>query len=183
MEDERIVEMFWQRNEEALREAGQTYGRYLRAIAGRILSRAEDAEECVNDTWIRAWNAIPPARPRRLAAFLGAITRNLAIDRLRRERSGRRAGTEADLCLEELSECIGEDRPIEEGLAFTELLNHFLKSLPEEERRLFLLRYWYVLSIREAAEAAGLTEGAAAMRLQRTRKKLRDFLQKEGIEV
>ena len=183
MEDHQIIELYWQRNESAIQESQSKYGAYCAAIAGSILHAAEDAEECVNDTWLRAWNAMPPERPGRLAVFFGRITRNLAIDRYRRDRTQKYGGGQTALCLDELGECIGEESPIEDRLALRELVNHFLQGLSEKNRRIFLLRYWYVLPVAEIAKQLGSSEGAVKMSLQRAREKLKTALEQEGIGV
>ena len=180
MEDAQIIRLFWERNEEAIRECRDAYGRYCRSIAGRILSRQEDLEECLNDTWLRAWNSIPPQKPQKLAVFLGTITRNLSLDRLRREKRMRRGGGEAALCLEELEECIGEEQPIEDRLALRETLNRFLSGLSEDTRRVFQMRYWYMMPVSEIASREKKSESAVKMLLLRTRRLLADFLKQEG---
>ena len=183
MEDDNIIELYWQRDESAIRESEMKYGGYCSSIADNILHSAEDTEECVSDTWFRAWNTMPPDRPSRLALFFGRITRNLAIDRYRRGRSQKYGGGQTALCLEELAECIGESSPIEDRLTLRELLNRFLGALPEKNRDVFLLRYWYMMPVKEIAVRKALSEGAVKMILQRVREKLRDCLEKEGIGV
>lgn len=180
MEDYQIVELYWQRNESAIQESQEKYGDYCATIANNVLRVPEDAEECVNDTWLRAWNAIPPKRPGSLAIFLGRITRNLAIDRYRRDRTQKNGGGQIALCLEELGECVGENRPIEDRLALRETVNRFLQGLPEKSRRIFLLRYWYVMPVAEIARRSGLSEGAVKMSLLRLREKLKSELEQEG---
>ena len=186
MEDQKIVELYWARSEEALAQASGKYGRYCHTIAYNILYDDPDSEECVNDTWLRSWGAIPPARPFSLKAFLGKITRNLALDR--REASGakKRGGGEADAVLDELSECIedpsagGHDF---EDIELTEILNAFLEGLEPQKRRLFLRRYWYFDSVKEIADSSGLSESNVKTSLMRMREKLRDHLAKEGIRI
>lgn len=178
MEDMEIVALYWQRDEAAIRESAAKYGSYCSTIARSILHSPQDTEECVNDTWLRAWNAMPPDRPSRLAAFLGRITRNLAIDRWRRNR--RQNGGQLPLCLEELAGCIGEDSAVEDRVALRELLDTFLRSLSAQQRRIFLLRYWYILPVSEIAARCGMGESAVKMTLQRTRNKLRHYLEQEG---
>ena len=181
MDDSVITELYWQRDERAINESRSKYGAYCSTIADNILHSAEDTEECVNETWLKAWNAIPPERPSRLSAFLGKITRNLAIDRYRRDRSGRCGGGQTALCLDELGECTGGETAIEDRLALRELLNIFLRGLPEKNRDIFLLRYWYMMPVAEIAKRNALTEGAVKMILQRVRKKLKKYLEKEGV--
>lgn len=183
MEDNDIIELYWQRDEAAVRESMTKYGAYCSAIAGNILHSAEDAEECVNDTWMRVWNTIPPEKPGRLSAFLGKITRNLAIDKYRRCRSQKYGGGQTALCLDELGECIGEDVPIEDRIALRELMHSFLTALTDKNRDIFLLRYWYMMPVCEIAERYGISEGAVKMILQRTRSKLKGYLEKEGVGI
>lgn len=183
MEDSHIIELYWQRDEAAIRESQIKYGGYCSTIANNILHSAEDTEECVNDTWLRAWNVMPPEKPNRLAVFFGRITRNLAIDKYRKDRSQKYGGGQTPLCLDELSECISENRPIEDRIAFKEQLNRFLNDLPEKNRVLFLLRYWHFMSIAEIAEQYGISEGAVKMTLRRVREKLKDYLEQEGFGI
>lgn len=183
MEDTHIIELYWQRNEMAIKESKTKYGAYCGTIAGNILHSAEDTEECVNDTWLHAWNSIPPEKPCRLSVFLGRITRNLAIDRYRRNKFQKHGGGQAALCIDELSECIGENSPVEDRAALNELLNIFLSSLPEKNRNIFLLRYWYFIPVRDIARRCGMTEGAVKMILQRVRSKLKEYLEKEGVGI
>lgn len=182
MEDERIIELYFARDDAAIKASSDKYGSYCSAIAQNILNCHEDTEECVNDTWLRAWNAIPPTRPSRLSVFLGRITRNLALDRYRKANSQKSTGSRTALCLEELSECIGqEDTSIEDDLALKDLLEKFLTTIPTRDKDIFLYRYWYFLSVEEIAERYRLSAGAVKMNLMRTRKKLKELLDKEGV--
>ncbi len=183
MEDSTIIELFVQRKETAVSESQAKYGTYCSTIANNILHSEEDSEECVNDTWLHAWNSIPPHIPQRLAVFFGKITRNLAIDKFRSDRAKKHGGGQITLCLDELSECIGEDSPIEDNIMLRDLLNTFLSDLPEKKRDLFLLRYWYIMPINEIAEKYGMTDGSVKMTLMRIRKKLKEKLEKEGIGI
>lgn len=183
MEDIQIIELYWQRDETAIKESRTKYGGYCSTIANNILHSAEDTEECVNDTWFRAWNTMPPEKPNRLAVFLGRITRNLAIDKYRKDRSQKYGGGQTALCLDELGECIGEDSPIEDRLALRELLKSFLRDLSDKNRNIFLLRYWYMMPVSEIAKRNDISEGAVKMILQRVRDKLRTYLKKEGIGI
>ncbi|MBP1572253.1 MAG: sigma-70 family RNA polymerase sigma factor [Oscillospiraceae bacterium] len=180
MDDKRIIELYWERNESAIKESRLAYGSYCATIADNILHSKEDTEECVNDTWIRAWNTIPPEKPRRLAHFLGRITRNLAIDRYRSGRSQKNGGGQISCCLDELSECIGEENPIEDKVALREILNSFLRLLDKKNREIFLLRYWYMMPVNEIARSFDMSEGAVKMVLKRVREKLRVYLESEG---
>lgn len=183
MEDNKIIELYWQRDETAITECQIKYGAYCGTIANNILCSAEDTEECVNDTWLRVWNVIPPEKPSRLSVFLGRITRNLAIDKYRKDNAQKYGSGQIALCLDELSECIGEDDPVEDRVALRDLLNTFLKSLPEKNRNIFLMRYWYFMSVSEIAKEYDLSEGAVKMILQRIRNKQKDYLEKEGVGI
>lgn len=183
MDDGRIVMLFWQRSETAVSESQSKYGSYCQSIADNILRSEQDAEECVNDTWLGAWNSIPPKKPNRLSVFFGRITRNLAIDRYRKKHALKNGGGEYPLCLDEIGECIGEDHPIEDRYELKCLLDSFLEELPEKNRNVFLLRYWYCTPVMKIALMYGMTEGAVKMRLKRTRSKLKEYLIQEGIGV
>ena len=182
MEDREIVELFWARDEGAIPAAQERYGARLTALTERLLGSSQDAEECVNDTWLRAWRAIPPERPENLFAYLVRVCRNLALDRLDRRSARKRAG---EVLTGELETCVPaalagwEADP--EGLG--ELLTAFLRDLPAEERRVFLLRYWFGDPIREIARRTGWGESRVKVTLLRTRRKLRDYLEREGISV
>lgn len=184
MEDQQIVELYWNRSEEAISETDAKYGRYCYCIAHNILTSKEDAEEIVSDTYLSAWNTIPPRRPGILATFLGKITRCLSIDRWRQRNSYKRGGGEVVLALEELEQCLASPQTVElsyERKRFKLVFNRFLEALPETERRVFLCRYWYVDSIADIAETFGFSESKVASMLHRTRKKLRATLEQEGL--
>lgn len=183
MDDEKIIGLYWQRDQQAIGESREKYGAYCGTIAENILHSKEDTEECLNDTWARAWESIPPERPRRLGVFLGRLCRNLAIDKWRHQRSGKQGGGQTALCLEELSECIGEEQQIEDRLALREALNAFLRAQTEKNRKIFLLRYWYMLPVAEVARRCGMSEGAVKMQLSRLRNKLKESLDKEGVAL
>lgn len=183
-DDRKIIELFFSRSETAIEEARKKYGKYCNAIALNILHSAEESEECLNDTWLRAWNSIPPNKPERLSVFLGSIARNLAIDRYRKSKSGKRGKGEATVCLEELAECISDENwsSFTDTVYLKDALNRFLKELSGGARDIFMLRYWYMLPIKEAARRLGIKEGTARMSLSRTRAALREFLENEGFE-
>lgn len=186
MEDGRIVELFWARSEDAVPALSDKYGGYLRKIAENILGSPGDAEECVNDAYMRAWSAIPPERPGVLSAFMGRVTRNLAINRLNARASGKRGGGELALALEELSEVIPAGDDVELTVHRRELLeavNGFLGTLPKRDRRAFVLRYWYAESVSAIAKRLGISENSVSVTLHRTRKKLREYLTERGFEV
>ena len=186
MDDETIIQLFLARDEEAIREASKQYGSYCYLIAHRILGNPADAEECVNDTWLRAWNAIPPQEPASLSLFFGKITRNLAIDRYREAHRIRRGSGESLVVLEELGDLVsGSDSPETELLA-KELkteIDAFLQSLPQEKRYLFILRYWYAEKISDIAVRFGMTPNHVSVVLKRIRKQLKRRLQKKGYEL
>lgn len=183
MTDEEIIACYWQRDQQAVTASAEKYGTYCRSIAQNILQDPLDAEECVNDTWLRAWGSIPPNRPRRLKLFLARLTRNLALDRLRGRCAEKRGGGETDLLLEELSECVSGDREPESALLAKELgaeIDRFLQALPQRECSLFLKRYFYGESVKTLARAWGLTPHHVTVLLSRTRQKLKRYLNKEG---
>ncbi len=184
MEDSRIIEMYWQRDEQALTLTRRKYGAYCHAIALQILHNREDAAECENDTYLRAWNGMPPDRPRGLRPYLGAITRRLSLDRWRERKSQKRGGGEVALSLEELGECVSHPDTVPEAVEAVEvsaILSDFLRSLPPAECDLFLRRYWYFDSVAQIAKRYGYSESKVKMTLGRTRDKLRAVLEKEGI--
>jgi len=186
MEDSRIIELYWARSEEAITASSEKYGGHCYAIAQRILGQSEDSRECVNDTWLRAWNSIPPCRPDSLKAFLGTITRRLALDRRRCDRAEKRGGGEVTLALEELRDCVASpacvEREAEEG-ELAELLDRFLASLNKEARIIFLQRYWYLMPIREISLQNSMSESKITSMLHRIRKELRSCLEQEEIAL
>ena len=184
MEDTQIIALYWERNEAAISETDRKYGSFCRGIAQRILQIREESEECVNDTYLQAWNNMPPEKPNAFRAWLGKITRNLALSRYRKTHAEKRGGGQAELALEELQECISSRGSVEElteSKEIVELLNRFLKELPEKERSYFLRRYWNLNSVKEIAEAYGVKPGQVSAQLFRTRGKLRAALDQEGI--
>ena len=186
MKDEAIIELFWARSEAAIDETDRAYGRYCHSIAYRILRVHEDAKETVNDTWLKAWNTIPPERPHHLKGFLGRITRQLSINRLERETAQKRGAGQYALALDELAECI-PDRNRSEDLtdltALRDALNRFLRGLSAEHRSVFLRRYWYAQSVAEIAAGCGMSESKVKSMLLRTRNRLRKMLTAEGSEL
>ncbi len=180
MTDETIIDLFWNRDEAALSAVGERYGRYLQTVAERILANGADAEECVSDAYLRAWNAIPPARPTVLKAFLAKITRNLALNRLRDSHAEKR-GEFAEV-LDELSECVGPE-DTERALNEKELtlcVNRFLHTLPERDCGIFLRRCFYAEPVKEIARRYRITADSVSVILNRTRKKLKEVLRAEG---
>lgn len=183
MTDTQIIELYFLRDENAIAESRIKYGSYCHSIAYNILHSKEDSEECVNDTWLGAWNTMPPHKPDRLALFLGSITRNISVNLFRKRTAEKRGGTETEICLDELEECVGNDECTGEALELREALNRFLDCTKPKAKKVFVLRYWYMLPVKEAAALCGMTEGQAKMSLKRTREKLKKFLEKEGVEI
>ncbi len=185
MEDNKIIELFWAREEEAVSETASKYGKLCFAIAGNILQNREDREECVSDTYLALWNAIPTAWPQRFAAFIGRIVRNLALDRYAYLHAGKRAQGAA-VAFEELEECVsGKDSPEDEteNKRVEEAINAFLADLEKDKRRVFVMRYWYFDSLEKISQRTGFSEGKIKSMLFQLRKKLRAHLESEGIEV
>ena len=183
MDDQAIIGLYFDRSETAIAETAQKYGSYCFSIAFNILSDREDSEESVNDTYMAAWNNIPPRVPTVLATFLGRLTRNISLNRWRTRQAYKRGGGELPLALEELEGCISGGETPEEQLEKKELLralNRFLAGLPETERKIFVCRYWYLDPISDTAARLGWTESRVKSQLHRTRNKLRRHLEKEG---
>lgn len=186
MEDEQIIELFWARSERAIAEADARYGKYCCTIAYNILSSMEDSAECVNDTWLSAWRSMPPKRPSCLSAFLGKLTRNLALNRYRSRRADKRGGGQLTLALEELGECAGaqnEMEGVEDRALIVSVLDRFLASLSKRDRMVFVRRYWYFSPVAEIAKDYGLSQSNVKMILSRGRNKLRQALEQEGVRV
>lgn len=186
MEDKKIVELYWQRNEAAITETSAKYGNYCTAIAMNILDIIEDAEECVNDTYVNAWNSMPPHKPNVLKTFLGRITRNLSFNRYKHDRAEKRGGGEVEVVLSELGECVSGASSVEDELKRRELakaIDDFLDSLSEKKRDIFVLRYWYSESVSKIAKQFNMKEGAVSMILNRLRADLRGYLYERGFEI
>ena len=184
VEDEKIIELYWNRDENAVYETSEKYGKYLFAIAYKILSDEEDSEESVNDTYLGAWNAIPPQKPKILSAFLGRITRNISLKKYRDKRTQKRGFGEVDLVYEEMEETISSKCSLFDDIEIKELsktINSFLYSIPVTERRIFICRYWYLDSIEDICKNFGFGKSKIKSMLFRTRKKLLSFLEKEGV--
>lgn len=182
MDDSNIIDLYFNRDETAIGETSRKYGAYCYTVANNILSSHEDAEECVNDTWMRTWNSIPPQRPQVLKLFLLRITRNISLDRLKAVRAKKRGGGETELAIEELSECIpGAGDVIDEIIEneLSGLIRRFVHSLPDLERAIFVRRYFFLESVKAVADRYGMSEGSVMTRLSRTRKKLRTLIEKE----
>lgn len=183
MEDEKIVELYWQRSESAIAETQRKYGRYCFSIARNILPYREDAQECVNDTYLAAWNAIPPSKPNILSSFLGKLTRRISIDRWRNLSAGKRGGGTVALALDELAECIpGSSDPAAEVEAkeLAQSIDRFLDTLPFTERKVFLMRYFELAGMKDIGAQLNISDSKVKSMLHRTRAKLRVHLEKEG---
>ena len=183
MDDQRIIEQFFARDEKALAECESAFGRYCKAIANNILGSDEDAEEVFNDTLLRAWNTIPPEKPRSLKVYLGTLARNLSLDRYRKMTAEKRGGCEISLCAEEAEEFLADTVSVEDEYERGELrkfLNEFLHSLPDRECDIFVRRYFYCDSTAEIARRFALKEANVLVILSRTRKKLKEALRKGG---
>ncbi len=184
MEDHKIVDLFWARSERAITEASEKYGNYCYAIAYNILANHEDAAESVNDTYLNAWNSMPPHRPNKLSTFLGKITRRVSIDKWRRLSADKRGGGELMLALDELSGCIPSPHNVEqemEGAELAGIIRDFLLHLPSAERRVFICRYWYLDSISSISRQFKFSESKVKMMLHRTRRRLLAHLTERGV--
>ena len=186
MEDRDSVDLYWQRNQDAIHETASKYGNYCESIAKNILANSEDAQECVNDTYLSAWNSIPPHRPNFLSTYLGKITRHLSFDRFRHKNAGKRGGGEIALVLDELAECVSGTDSVEDAFARKQLIteiNAFLNTLPQEKCSIFLCRYWYAVPVSEIAKRFGMTENNVSVTLNRTRNKLKIYLTEKGYDL
>ena len=186
MKDTEIIDLYWSRDESAISATADVYGNYCYSIAYNILQCNEDAQECVNDTYWKAWQSIPPQRPSRLATYLGKITRNLSINRLKLLNAQKRGRGQTDLALNELDSCIpaatGTEQ-IADEILLAGAINQFLREQPRTERNIFICRYWHLYSVEELAKSFGMRENTVASLLFRMRKKLKSYLEKEGIQV
>ena len=186
MNDREIIELYFARDERAIKETEAVYGRYCFAVAENILRNVSDSEECVNDTYLRAWDAIPPKRPHSLKLFLGKITRNLALNRYFSERAEKRGGGEFALALSEVEDFISDGGSHDEELSAKELSEHlrrFLLDRSPRDRAIFIRRYFYFDSVSDIAAATSVSEKNVYLILSRTRKKLKEYLQKEGYTI
>ncbi|MBR6536664.1 MAG: RNA polymerase sigma factor [Lachnospiraceae bacterium] len=184
MDDRQIIQLYNERSETAISETADKYGKYCYSVAYHILYNEQDSEECVNDTYLKTWEAIPPQCPVNLPAFLGKITRNLALNRYRYYVREKRGCGQVPLVLDELQECVPAVNSTEQAVEekhLVEVLNRFTHELPVEKRMMFVRRYWYLSSIGEIAEDFEISEGKVKMTLLRIRNKLKKTLEKEGI--
>ena len=186
MLDEEIVNLYWKRDERAVQETKTAYGKYLFKIAYNVLSDFEDSRESVNDTYLAAWNSIPPQRPNVLSTYLGKITRRISIDIFRKKHREKRQASEYALSLDELQECVPGGNLPEEELEVKMLaksINEFLRTQPDEARNLFVGRYYFLDSLRDVARYCGMSESKAKTILYRTRCNLKTYLEKEGFVI
>ena len=186
MDDEKIVQLYCERNEQAIQETANKYGNYCNSIAKNILGNNEDAEECVNDTYLNTWNSIPPHKPKMLSTFLGKIVRNLAFNRYKHNHANKRGGGELPLVLDELAECVSGNDNIADAFVMKELvsaINEFLSTLPEVKRNIFIRRYWYTESIVDIAKSYDMESTAVSMMLNRIRSKLHNYLIERGYDI
>lgn len=185
MDDKQIVDLYWERNEKAISATAAKYGGYCYSVANNILNNRADAEECVNDTYLSAWNSIPPHRPSVLSTFLGKITRRISIDKWRKSGAEKRGGGQTAVVLDELSECIPDKNSVEQAVEaqiLADVINSFVKDLSDKERRVFLCRYFYLDSVESIAARFGYSQSKVKSVLHRTRQKLRTRLEKEGLK-
>lgn len=186
MEDKEIIHLFRNRSEEAIHETAKKYGKYCHYIAYNILFNEQDSEECVNDTYLNAWDSIPPQNPVRLSTYLGKITRNLALNKWAYYHADKRGKGQVSIALEELQECISSADVVEkvvEEIHFSDIFNRFLASLSRKKRVIFLRRYWYLSSIKEICTDFHMSESKVKMMLMRLRNEFRVFLEKEGVSL
>ncbi|MBQ7337858.1 MAG: sigma-70 family RNA polymerase sigma factor [Clostridia bacterium] len=184
MDDEKIVALFHARDEAAIAQVQEKYATYCRVIAQRILTSPEDVEECVNDAYRRAWETIPPEKPQLLSAYIGMLTRHIALNRARDNRAQKRGGGSLPLILDEMQECIPDGQgDAADDFILQDALNAFLGSLPQRTRMIFMRRYWYADSAAAIAADYRMKESSVNVLLFRTRKQLRAFLSEQGIYV
>lgn len=186
MDDAQIVQLYWDRNEQAIHATSDKYGNYCTSIAKNILGNQEDAEECVNDTYLNAWNAMPPHRPSILSTFLGKITRNLSFNRYKHNTADKRGSGELPVVLEELSDLVSGKDDVEQAFdqkELTKAIDTFLDRLSPKKRSIFISRYWYTDSISEIAVRHNMNDGAVSMTLNRIRLKLHNYLLERGFEL
>lgn len=186
MNDSEIIELYFARDERAISETQGKYDSYLRTVSGKIIKSSEDVSECVNDTYLGAWNAIPPTRPNIFRIFLARITRNLSLKKLRSAYAEKRGGGEAALTLDELEEVVESGSRIDEELEAKELagmIDEFLAGRAVVDRKIFISRYWYFDSIKEIADRFSFTESKVKMTLKRSRDDLKSYLETRGVVI
>ena len=186
MDDAKIVQLYWDRNEQAIPATADKYGRYCTSIANNILGNNEDAEECVNDTYLNAWNSMPPHRPSILSTFLGKITRNLSIKRYKHNTADKRGNGQAMVIFDEIAELVSDTDNVEQEIDRKDLIrsiDDFLDKLPTNKKNIFVCRYWYFDSIVDIAIRFGMTENNVSVTLNRLRLKLHNYLVERGFEL
>lgn len=186
MEDEKIIELFFARSEEAIAALEEKYGSYCRTITGNILKNREDAEECLNDTYLKVWDSVPPRKPEKLGAYTGRIAHNIAMNRMRYNFAEKRGNSEAETAFSEIEECFSgenETEKIFDSAEITAAIEKFLYSQQKEKRNIFIRRYWYFYSVKDIAKAYGMSESRLKSMLFRMRNELRKILEKEGISL
>ena len=186
MDDNGIIRLYWDRDHHAINATSEKYGHYCKKIARTILGSEEDAEECVNDTYLNAWNSMPPHRPENLAAYLGKITRGLAFNKYRRDHAEKRGGGETALILDELADHVsgaGNAEQIVEGQELIRAVNTFVRSLPVKKRVIFTRRYWYADSVSDIAKDCGMPRVTVSKTLERMRKQLKAYLTERGFDL
>lgn len=184
MDDNKIIDLYWELSEVAITETADKYGRYCHYISYNILHNAQDAEECVNDTYLGAWKSMPPQRPNKLSAFLGKLTRNLSLNRFKQYTAEKRGFGQTELVLSELEDCIPAPNDIEQETderILVEAIDRFLYGQPKIKRDVFIRRYWYMSAIRDIAEQYDISESKTTSMLFRLRNELKLLLEKEGI--
>lgn len=183
MTDSQIIELYFRRDQRAITETAAQYGAYCHTIAYNILGNQQDSEECVNDTYLSTWNQLPPKRPSCLSAFLGRITRNLSIDLWRKNNAAKRGGGQLVLAIDEMDRTLAAGTSVEDEFMegeLAEIINRFLRTLPDTERRIFILRYYHLYAVADIAADFGFNKNRVASMLMRTRKKLKDYLIAQG---
>ena len=186
MDDRQIIELYQKRDEKAISETSLKYGKYCFSIANNVLENKQDSEECVNDTWLKTWNSIPPHQPSNFKLYLGKIVRNLSFNKYKENNAAKRGGYELTVALEEIAEIISDVSDVEseaDERAFMQTVNSFLRSLKDRECSIFIRRYFHAFSIGRIASMYGMTESAVSKTLARTRDKLKKYLRSEGYIV
>lgn len=186
MEDAQILDLYWKRDERAIAESEAKYSTYCYTVANNILQNHEDTKECINDTWVKAWDTIPPQRPKSLKPFFAKIIRNLALNRYQMQKAKKRGGDMVIVAIEELDECVSSREDVESEYSAKLLqknVNQFLHTLPKRDCDIFLRRYFFLESTAEIAKCYGMRESNVLVILSRLRNKLKKFLRKEGYFV
>ena len=185
MDDKQIIDLYFERNEQAILHTQEKYGKYLESITHNILKSVEDSEECVNDTYHKLWETIPPQRPERLGSYAGKVARNIALNRYNFNNADKR-NQNMTVALGELEDILGNAdfaANTTQRMAFTKALNEFLRHLPEKKRNVFIMRYWYLTEVKDIAEKIGENENTVKTVLARLRERFKKYLEKEGIIV